>query len=120
MLSQCGMALLDPHNPFDFLVLQSLRLEGEDESISWRMERFLGSVFRSKDAAYIEARGKGRISRVKEEMRKGNRRVLPAGFELNGKSRIYTIESISARVQTPLSIRRSIRTVLCRGTATSY
>ena len=25
-------------------------------------------------------------------MRKGNRRVLPAGFELNGKSRIYTIE----------------------------
>ena len=60
MLSQCGMALLDPHNPFDFLVLQSLRLEGEDERISWRMERFLGSVFRSKDAAYIEARGKGR------------------------------------------------------------
>ena len=60
MLSQCGMALLDPHNPFDFLVLQSLRLEGEDDSISWRMERFLGSVFRSKDAAYIEARGKGR------------------------------------------------------------
>lgn len=23
MLSQCGMALLDPHNPFDFLILQS-------------------------------------------------------------------------------------------------
>ena len=59
MLSQCGMALLDPHNPFDFLILQSLRLEREEESMSWRMERFLWKVFRNEKAAYITAAEKG-------------------------------------------------------------
>lgn len=52
MLSECGMALLDPHNPFDFLILQSLRIKNEDDSMSRRMERFLWQVFKGS-MAYI-------------------------------------------------------------------
>ena len=39
-------------------------------------------------------------------MRKGNRRVLPAGFELNGKSRIYTIEKYISPGNPSLLIQR--------------
>ena len=54
MLSDCGMALLNLHNPFDYLVIQCLHLEDEDDFMSRRMERFLCRIFREPDpAAYL-------------------------------------------------------------------
>ena len=59
MLSQCGMALLDPHNPFDFLILQSLRLERGGRE--YELEDGTVSVegLSNEKAAYITAAEKG-------------------------------------------------------------
>lgn len=55
MLSDCAMTLLNAHNPFDYLVLQSLNLENEEDFMSWKMERMLHRLFqKSGNAAYIE------------------------------------------------------------------
>lgn len=54
MLSDSGMALLNIHNPFDYLILQCLYLEGEDDFMSRRMERFLSKIFKNPEhTAYI-------------------------------------------------------------------
>lgn len=45
MLSSCGMTLLNLHNPFDYLVVQSLYLENDDDFMSWKMERILKKLF---------------------------------------------------------------------------
>lgn len=55
MLSSCAMTLLNVHNPFDYLVIQSLNLENEEDFMSWKMERMLYRLFRkNENAAYIE------------------------------------------------------------------
>lgn len=57
MLSACGMTLLNPHNPFDYLVAQSLHLKNEDDFMSWKMERLLNRLFRNnRQSAYIEVK----------------------------------------------------------------
>ena len=54
MLSSCGMPLLDLRHPFDYLVIQSLYLENDDDFMSWKMERLLRKLFRKEyKPAYI-------------------------------------------------------------------
>lgn len=45
MMASCGMPCLNLHNPFDYLVVQSLHLADEDDFMSWKMERILKKVF---------------------------------------------------------------------------
>lgn len=49
MLSACGMASLDMHRPFDYLVIQSLHVSGEDDFMSQRMRRLLCGLFREEE-----------------------------------------------------------------------
>ncbi|MDC7287994.1 hypothetical protein NXH76_09280 [Blautia schinkii] len=59
MLSACGMTLLNPHNPFDYLIIQSLHLKNEDDFMSWKMERLLCRLFgKNGKTAYIEEKRK--------------------------------------------------------------
>ena len=46
-LERYGIKLLDPGNPFDFLILYSLKASygGEDEFMSERIENVLGMMF---------------------------------------------------------------------------
>ena len=44
MLADCGMALLNLHSSFDYLVVQALNTK-EEEFIGFRMERMLRSLF---------------------------------------------------------------------------
>lgn len=54
MMTECGMAILNPHAPFDYLVVQAIRKEHEEETMSWRMEWMLGRLFsRKHPVAYI-------------------------------------------------------------------
>ena len=54
MMSSCGMPLLDLRHPFDYLVIQSLYLENDDDFMSWKMERLLRKIFRKEyKPAYI-------------------------------------------------------------------
>lgn len=50
MLHECGYAPLDPRNPFDWLVLYSLRTDGETEAMSDRLTSILAELFSSEDA----------------------------------------------------------------------
>lgn len=53
MLADCGMALLNLHSPFDYLVVQALNTQ-EEEFIGFRMERMLRGLFgRGKEGAYV-------------------------------------------------------------------
>lgn len=55
MLADCGMALLNLHSPFDYLVVQALNTK-EEEFIGFRMERMLRSLFGGgKEKAYVAA-----------------------------------------------------------------
>lgn len=46
MLNDCGFAALDPRNPFDWLILYSLRIdEANDEMMSRRLEKVLKRLF---------------------------------------------------------------------------
>lgn len=57
MLSSCGMNLLNLHHPFDYLVVQSLYLESDDDFMSWKMERILKRMFQgSCRPAYLAVR----------------------------------------------------------------
>ena len=70
MLSDCGMALLNLHNPFDYLVLQCLHLEDEDDFMSRRMERFLCRIFKEPEqTAYLRPKrpSKMTMNRKREE-----------------------------------------------------
>lgn len=56
MLTECGMALLDLHSPFDYLIMQAIRREQEEDFMSLRMEWMLRKIFSGKrPAAYIGA-----------------------------------------------------------------
>ncbi len=55
MMASCGMALLNLHNPFDYLVVQSLNLENDDDFMSWKLERMLRKIFRNDGkTVYLE------------------------------------------------------------------
>lgn len=55
MLADCGMALLNLHSSFDYLVVQALNTK-EEEFIGFRMERMLRSLFGGgKEKAYVAA-----------------------------------------------------------------
>lgn len=59
MLSGCGMALLNLHSPFDYLVMQAIHKENEEEFMVTRMEGMLGRLFRKdRMAAYVGRREK--------------------------------------------------------------
>lgn len=59
MLLSCGMPRLNIHNPFDYLVYQSLCLEGEDDYMSWKMERILKGIFQDTyQPSYVAIRPK--------------------------------------------------------------
>lgn len=54
MMAECGMAALSLHSPFDYLVLQAIRAEGEEDFMSLRMEWMLRGLFsEKKKAAYV-------------------------------------------------------------------
>ena len=54
MMVSCGMAQLNLHNPFDYLIVQCLYRENDDDFMSWRMERFLSRLFQNETgAAYV-------------------------------------------------------------------
>ena len=54
MLTECGMAVLDLHSPFDYLIMQAIRREQEEDFMSLRMEWMLRKIFSGKrPAAYI-------------------------------------------------------------------
>lgn len=50
MLHECGYAPLDPRNPFDWLVLNSLGTDGETEAMSDRFTAILAELFPGEDA----------------------------------------------------------------------
>ena len=50
MLHECGYAPLDPRNPFDWLVLYSLRTDGETEAMSDRLASILTELFPAGEA----------------------------------------------------------------------
>lgn len=55
MLRQCGMAGLNLHCPFDYMVMQAMRCQGDEEYMGLRMERMIRRLFREKDKiAYVE------------------------------------------------------------------
>lgn len=61
MLLSCGMPLLNLHNPFDYLAVQSLLLESDDDFMSWKMERILRKLFRETyQPAYISISHSGK------------------------------------------------------------
>ncbi len=45
MLSECGFPLLNPHNPFDSLVISAIRSEDEEDSISDRMVQMIRQLY---------------------------------------------------------------------------
>ena len=54
MLTECGMAVLNPHSPFDYLVLKAADTRSEEEFIGARMEQLVRRLFgREKEPAYI-------------------------------------------------------------------
>ena len=48
ILTDCGMPLLDPRNPFDWTVLYALAVE-DDEPMSERMEQVIDTLFAAED-----------------------------------------------------------------------
>lgn len=52
MLHECGYAPLDPRNPFDWLVLYSLRTDGDAETMSDRLAAILSELFPSENAGH--------------------------------------------------------------------
>lgn len=60
MLSECGMAGLNPHSPFDYLVLQAINKENDEDCMSYRMEWMLHRLFGGRQKpAYISVKGEG-------------------------------------------------------------
>ena len=49
MLHECGMSPLDPRNPFDWLILYSLRSDGEEEAMRDRLTAVLTALFPGQD-----------------------------------------------------------------------
>lgn len=59
MLSECGMALLNLHSPFDYLIMQAIRKENEEDFMSHRMEWMLRALFTDKySVAYVAEKQK--------------------------------------------------------------
>lgn len=52
MLHECGYAPLDPRNPFDWLVLYSLKVDGETEAMSDRLASVLAELFPLEDTGH--------------------------------------------------------------------
>lgn len=60
MLSECGMAVLNPHSPFDYLILQAINKENDEDCMSYRMEWMLHRLFRGRQrSGYISVKGEG-------------------------------------------------------------
>ena len=56
MLCECGMPVLNIHSPFDWLVIQAVRQENEDDFIGLRMERMIRKIYNEeKPAVYLTA-----------------------------------------------------------------
>ena len=56
MLFECGMPVLNIHSPFDWLVIQAVRQENEDDFIGLRMERMIRKIYNEeKPAVYLTA-----------------------------------------------------------------
>lgn len=53
MLADCGMAQLNIHSPFDYLVLQAVRRQNENDYMSLRLEWMIRKLFGDK-AAYVD------------------------------------------------------------------
>lgn len=67
MMTECGMPLLNPHSPFDYLVLLALS-EDEEESAGLKMERMVRRVFGCRrETAYIAAADVSLQDQKKEE-----------------------------------------------------
>lgn len=49
MLHDCGMGMLDPRNPFDWLILYSLKTNDDDKSMSDRLQEVLDVLFIDTD-----------------------------------------------------------------------
>lgn len=45
MLADCGMALLDPRNINDWLILYAIGAAGEEESMSERLEQVIALMY---------------------------------------------------------------------------
>ena len=95
MLSDCGMALLNLHNPFDYLVLQCLHLEDEDDFMSRRMERFSLPDFQGTGADRLPP-SKTSAQNDHESKKRGipmnQRTLLPDGSQLKSSQRTYIIQ----------------------------
>ncbi len=54
MLTECGMAGINLHSPFDYMVMQAINKENEDDFMSYRMEWMLNRLYsNSGKAAFI-------------------------------------------------------------------
>lgn len=54
MLTDCGMAALNLHSPFDFLILQAINKENEDDFMSYRLDFMIRRIFpKEGTAAYV-------------------------------------------------------------------
>src|SRR5699024_3704882 len=56
MLCECGMPVLNIHSPFDWLVIQAVRQENEDDFIGLQKERMIQKIYNEeKTAVYLHA-----------------------------------------------------------------
>lgn len=54
MMTESGMPVLNPHSPFDYLILQAVNVTDDNEYPEFRLERMLHRVFHKKtNVAYI-------------------------------------------------------------------
>lgn len=54
MLAECGLPLLNPHSPFDYLVLQAMNISDEEEFPEFRMEQMVKRIFgKGREDAYV-------------------------------------------------------------------
>ena len=58
MLRECGMAALNLHSPFDFLILQAIHKENEDDFMAFRLEWMIHKLYPENGpaAAFVTAK----------------------------------------------------------------
>lgn len=61
MLRDCGMAELNLHSPFDFLIMQALHKENEDDFMGYRLEWMIRKLYPEKETiAFVTAEADGK------------------------------------------------------------
>ena len=60
MLAECGMSGINLHSPFDYMVMQAINKENEDDFMSYRMEWMLNRLYSTGSRAAFITTKEGR------------------------------------------------------------